>query len=132
MGGTMMSGQQELYACLYAQEFPAQALLRLRPELRQKAVAVIHPSNQRLPGTPGMEGEPPLQTVCALNAQARRLGIARGMTRVEVETFASLQCCRVRLRKRLPHERRCWNVRELFLRGLRIYAPGAIAASFYA
>src|ERR1017187_10482620 len=90
MGGTTMSGQQELYACLYAQEFPAQALLRLRPELRQKAVAVIHPSNQRLPGTPGMEGEPPLQTVCALNAQARRLGIARGMTRVEVETFASV------------------------------------------
>src|ERR1035441_6271892 len=77
MGGTTMSGQQELYACLYAQEFPAQALLRLRPELRAKAVVV-------------MEGEPPLQSVCSLNAQARRLGIARGMTRVEVETFASV------------------------------------------
>jgi protein ImuB len=77
MGGATMSGQQELYACLYAKEFPAQALLRLRPELREKAVVV-------------MEGEPPLQTVCSLNAQARRLGIARGMTRVEVETFAAV------------------------------------------
>jgi len=31
-----MSGQQELYACLYAKEFPAQALLRLRPERERK------------------------------------------------------------------------------------------------
>ena len=28
----------ELYACLYAKEFPAQALLRLRPELHSKAM----------------------------------------------------------------------------------------------
>ena len=72
-----MSGQRELYACLYAKEFPAQALLRLRPELREKAVAV-------------MEGEPPLQSVCSLNARARRLGVARGMTKVEIETFDSV------------------------------------------
>ena len=77
MGGAAMSGHAELYACLYAKEFPAQAMLRLRPELREKAVVV-------------MEGEPPLQTVCSLNARARRLGIARGMTKVEVETFASV------------------------------------------
>ena len=38
----------ELYACIYAKEFPAQALLRLRPELREKPCVV-------------MEGEPPLQ-----------------------------------------------------------------------
>jgi protein ImuB len=81
---------RELYACVYAKEFPAQAMLRLRPELRERAVVVIHPSNQRLPGTPGMEGEPPLQTVCSVNARARRMGIERGMTRVEVETFAGV------------------------------------------
>ena len=74
LGGGKMSGQRELYACLYAKEFPAQALLRLRLELREKAVVV-------------MEGEPPLQTVCSLNARARRLGVAREMTKVEVETF---------------------------------------------
>ena len=26
--------QGEMYACLYAREFPAQAVMRLRPELR--------------------------------------------------------------------------------------------------
>ena len=74
MGGQAMSIQRELYACVYAKEFPAQAMLRLRPELREKAVVV-------------MEGEPPLQTVCSLNGKARRMGVARGMTKVEVETF---------------------------------------------
>jgi protein ImuB len=68
---------RELYACVYAKEFPAQAMLRLRPELREKAVVVL-------------EGEPPLQTVCSVNGRARRLGIERGMTRVEVETFDSV------------------------------------------
>ncbi len=64
----------ELYACLYVKEFAAQALLRLRPELREKPCAV-------------MEGEPPLQQVCSLNAKARRIGVLTGMTQVEVETF---------------------------------------------
>ena len=68
-----MSGRAELYACVYAQEFPAQALLRLRPGLRDRAVAVI-------------QGDPPLQVVCALNAKARRVGVERGMTQVELDT----------------------------------------------
>ena len=72
-----MSGQRELYACLYAREFPAQTMMRLRPELREKAVVV-------------MEGESPLQAVCAMNGRARRFGIERGMTKVEVETFDSV------------------------------------------
>jgi protein ImuB len=67
----------ELYACLYAKEFPAQAVLRLRPELRERPVVVV-------------EGEPPLETVCSFNAKARYLGIVRGMTRVELDTFSSL------------------------------------------
>jgi protein ImuB len=62
---------------MYAKEFPAQAMLRLRPELREKAVVV-------------MEGKPPLETVCSLNAKARRMGVAREMTRVEIETFDSV------------------------------------------
>jgi protein ImuB len=66
----------ELYACVYAREFPAQAMLRLRPKLRDQPCVV-------------MEGEPPLQYVCSLNSKAHALGIAVGMTRVEIETFPS-------------------------------------------
>jgi len=66
--------RDELYACLYAREFPVQALLRLRPELREQPCVV-------------MEGAVPLEQVCSLNTKARLLGMVRGMTRVEVDTF---------------------------------------------
>ncbi|HZY61879.1 MAG TPA: DNA polymerase Y family protein [Edaphobacter sp.] len=69
-----MSKPSELYACLYVKEFPAQALLRLRPELHDKPCVV-------------MEGEPPFEVVCSLNTKARLLGLRHGMTRVEVDTF---------------------------------------------
>jgi protein ImuB len=72
-----MTKPGELYACLYAKEFPSQALLRLRPEMRDRACVV-------------MEGEPPLQFVCSLTRKARSLGIVRGMTKVEVDTFAEV------------------------------------------
>ena len=74
MGWSLMMKPTELYACLYAKEFPAQALLRLRPDLHSKPCVV-------------MEGEAPLQQVCSLNTKARLLGIEPGMTRVEVDTF---------------------------------------------
>jgi protein ImuB len=70
-----MTKHAELYVCLYAKEFPTQALLRLRPELHNKPCVV-------------MEGEPPLQQVCSLNTKARLLGLTRGMTQVEVDTFS--------------------------------------------
>jgi len=69
-----MSASAELYACLYAEEFPAQALLRLRPGLRHHPCVV-------------MDGGSPLRFVCALNGPARQLGIIYGMTQVEVGTF---------------------------------------------
>jgi len=72
-----MNRAGELYACLYAREFPAQAALRLRPELRDHAVVIL-------------EGERPLETVCSFNAKARYLGVVRGMTKVELDTFSSL------------------------------------------
>ena len=72
-----MTKPAELYACIYAKEFPAQAALRLRPELRDKPCVV-------------MEGEPPLQYVCSRNAKAHRLGVAHGMTKVEIDTFPSM------------------------------------------
>ena len=72
-----MSKPAGLYACLYAKEFPAQALLRLRPELRDKPCVV-------------MAGTPPLEQVCSLTRKARIVGLDRGMTRVEVETFPAV------------------------------------------
>ena len=72
-----MTAPAELYACLYAKEFPAQTLLRLRPGLRDKPYVV-------------MDGNPPLLKVCSLNMKARLLGIARNMTRVDVDTFPSV------------------------------------------
>ena len=72
-----MTNLVQVYACLYAREFPAQALLRLRPELRDKPCVV-------------MEGEPPLQELCSLTHKARRLGMAYGMTQVEVDTFSGV------------------------------------------
>jgi protein ImuB len=65
----------ECYACVCVKEFPAQALLRLRPNLCDRACVV-------------MEGEPPLQQVCSLTRRARALGLACGMTKVEIETFS--------------------------------------------
>ena len=72
-----MSAPPELYACLYAREFPAQSLLRLRPDRRAEPLAVL-------------KGEPPLQTVCSVNAKARALGVAHGMTRAEMDAFPAL------------------------------------------
>jgi protein ImuB len=72
-----MTKSAELYACVYAKEFPAQAMLRLRPKLRQKPCVV-------------MEGEPPLQYVCSRNAKAHLLGVALGMTQVEIDTFPAM------------------------------------------
>ncbi len=72
-----MNRPSELYVCLYAKEFPAQAMLRLRPVLRDKPCVV-------------MEGEPPLQYVCSRNAKAHILGAAHGMTQVEIDTFPSV------------------------------------------
>jgi protein ImuB len=77
MGRPKMTTSTELYACLYAKEFPAQSMLRLRPELR------VHPCVV-------MEGEPPQEYACSLNTKARKLGISAGMTRVEIETFSAV------------------------------------------
>jgi protein ImuB len=62
------------YACLDAREFPLQALLRLRPELQRKPVAVL-------------DGEPPFEQVCSINGPALTLGIVPGMTKLEMEMF---------------------------------------------
>lgn len=72
-----MSRPSELYACIYVRELPAQALLRLRPELHDKPCVVL-------------EGEPPSERVVALTTRARLLGLRGGMTKVEVESFENV------------------------------------------
>jgi protein ImuB len=68
----------ELYACVCAPEFPAQALLRLRTELQSEPVAVI-------------EGRAPLEIVCSLNRAAHLKGAVLGMTRLEAEGISDLR-----------------------------------------
>ena len=70
-----MTNETSLYACLYVREFPAQALLRHRPELHGAACVI-------------MSGEAPSEEVCSLNTKARLSGMKYGMSRVEIETFA--------------------------------------------
>ncbi len=69
-----MTISTELYACLYAREFPAQAMLRLRPQLKSSPVVIL-------------EGTPPRQWVCSRNTRAHVLGIEAGTTRAELDVF---------------------------------------------
>ena len=67
-----------LYACVCVAEFPAQTLLRLRPELQSEPVAVL-------------EGRAPLETICSFNKHAYQKGAVLGMTRLEAEGIAGLR-----------------------------------------
>jgi protein ImuB len=67
-----------VYACVHAAEFPAQALLRLRPDLRSEPIAVI-------------EGRPPHEFVCAMNRPALQKGAALGMTRLDAEGLGGIR-----------------------------------------
>jgi protein ImuB len=67
-----------LYACVHAAEFPAQALLRLRSDLRSEPVAVI-------------DGRPPQEFLCSLNRRALQMGAALGMTRLDVEGLGGIR-----------------------------------------
>ena len=69
--------REPVYLAVHVPEFSAQALLRLRPELRRKPVAVV-------------KGIPPLQQVCSANAMARAMGVENGMTRAQLDAFDGL------------------------------------------
>jgi protein ImuB len=69
--------KEPLYLCVHVPEFPAQALIRLRPELQRLPVVVL-------------KGTPPLEQVCSANALAFKLGVTQGMTRAELDSFAGL------------------------------------------
>jgi protein ImuB len=63
------------FACIYVPNFPVAAVLRAEPELRTRAVAVLH-------------GKPPLEKTLAVNKKA--MGIAPGMTKAQAELCAEL------------------------------------------
>jgi protein ImuB len=67
-----------MYACLYTPSFAAQAVLRLRPELRRNPVAIL-------------DGESPREFVLSVNAAARQAGAAVGMSRLQAESLPNVQ-----------------------------------------
>jgi protein ImuB len=98
-----MKPPAELYACVYVQEFPAQALLRLRPELKEHACVV-------------MEGEPPFEQACSLNTKARLHGIQRRMSRTDVDGFPQAKVLSRSLRTET-------TVKEMLLECAGTYSP---------
>ena len=65
------------FACIFVPDFAVEARLRVEPDLRMKAVAVL-------------EGTVPLQKVFAVNEKARHAGIEPGMSKVQVEACSGL------------------------------------------
>ncbi len=81
-----------LYLGLHVRDFPVQAEVRVRPELRGHAVAVL-------------DGVPPLETAFSLNDAARRLGLRLGMSRVQAESFIGISNSkRISLRPRVKQQ----------------------------
>ena len=89
---TTHTSSRQLYASVHAAEFPAQALLRLRPDLKSKPIVVL-------------EGTAPKEFVCAMNRHARRRGATLGLTRMESEEMEACACFRDRQRAKLQRDR---------------------------
>ena len=66
-----------LYLCLHLRDFAAQTIARLEPELGKRPLAIL-------------DGDPPLETVFALNQSARNLGLESGMSRLQAESFEGI------------------------------------------
>ena len=67
-----------MFACIYIPDFPVEAIVRVEPLLRERAVAVL-------------EGKPPLTRVIALNENGRLLGMETGMTKLQAAVFCEEQ-----------------------------------------
>jgi protein ImuB len=66
-----------MFACIFIPDFPAQALIRVEPELRARPIVVL-------------TGRPPLEKVVALNEIARRAGVEIAATRPHLEAWGNL------------------------------------------
>jgi protein ImuB len=100
---------KSVYICAHAAEFPAQALLRLLPDLESQPVAVI-------------DGRAPEEFVCAMNRHALHKGVAPGMTRLDVE---GLDGVRLLTRSRETEA----AARDIFLECATRFSPRIEAAS---
>jgi protein ImuB len=101
MSANAQSGS--LFAAVHVTEFPAQAILRLRHDLRSFPCVVL-------------DGRPPEGRVCALNQYARRRGVVAGMTRLEIEELGGIHLsCRS-----LETEA---NARDVLLETLSQFSP---------
>lgn len=106
----MKQQSNSLYAAIHSAEFPAQAILRLRPDLQAKPVAVL-------------DGAAPQERVCSLNLQARKRGITLGMSRLEVEELRDV-CVLSRLIETESASRGSFlNVYLTFLRASKKRSP---------
>jgi protein ImuB len=66
-----------MFTCIYVPNFPVAAVLRVEPELKARAVAIL-------------EGKPPLEKIIAVNEKAGRMGITPGMIKAQAELCAEL------------------------------------------
>jgi len=66
--------KDEIYACVHVADFPAQAIVRLRPELKGKPVLVV-------------QGQAPQESVCSFNHLANRRGATLGMTPLDAQSI---------------------------------------------
>ncbi len=78
-----------LYLCLHLRDFAAQAMACAQPERQRRPMAML-------------SGTAPLEYVCAVNQQARELGVERGMGRIQAESFAGVA---IRPRERALEDR---------------------------
>ena len=62
------------FVCAFIPQFPAQTLVRLRPDLRERPVAVL-------------EGDRPFEHLCSFNQLALQAGAQLGMSRPEAEAL---------------------------------------------
>src|SRR4051812_26855807 len=68
-----------MFICVHIPDLPVEALLRLEPDLRQQAIAVV-------------QGVTPIVTVVASNDRARAVGVGPGMTGMQAEERLRLTC----------------------------------------
>ena len=68
-----------MFLCAYIPDFPAEAIVRAEPELRQQAIAIV-------------QGVRPLITVVAINDRARAAGVEIGSTEMQAEERFRLSC----------------------------------------
>src|SRR4030081_2152685 len=73
----MTKVKSKMFACIFIPDFPAQAILRFEPALRDCPVAVL-------------SGRPPLQKGMAINERARQMGVDTGATKSQLEAWENL------------------------------------------